>query len=144
LEREFWRSVVLGLSTEEDAAVAVGVSVAVGSRWFSDGGGMPTLALSEPTGRYLSMAEREEIAVLRGQCSVREIGRRLGRPPSTISRELRRNATGGQPARYRATVAQADWRGTGSPDRAPTEILVGIRRRSGGWNTEEVLTAIPG
>ncbi len=107
LEREFWRSVVLGLSTE-DAAVAVGVSVAVGSRWFRDGGGMPTLALTEPTGRYLSMAEREEIAVLRGQCSVREIGRRLGRPPSTISRELRRNATGGQPARYRATVAQAD------------------------------------
>jgi len=39
---------------------------------------------------------------------------------------------------------QAHWRGTGSPDRAPTEILVGIRRRSGGWNTEEVLTAIPG
>ena len=23
-----------------------------------------------------------------------------------------------------------EWRGTGSPDRAPTEILVGIRRRS--------------
>ena len=45
---------------------------------------------------------------------------------------------------WAAAQLREDWRGTGSPDRAPTEILVGIRRRSGGWNTEEVLTAIPG
>ncbi len=107
VEREFWRKVVLGLSTE-DAAAAVGVSLAVGIRWFRDGGGMATLELSEPSGRYLSMVEREEIAVLRGRVSGREIGRRLGRPASTVSRELRRNATGGQPARYRTTVAQAE------------------------------------
>ena len=88
--------------------MAAGVSLAAGSRWFRDGGGMPAVELGEPSGRYLSMAEREEIAVLQGQCGVREIGRRLGRSPSTISRELRRNATGGQPARYRATVAQAE------------------------------------
>ncbi len=107
LEREFWRHVALGLSTE-DAAAAVGVSREVGWRWFRDGGGMPTLELTEPTGRYLSMAEREEIAVLRGKVSDREIARRLKRSPGTISRELRRNATGGEPARYRATVAQAE------------------------------------
>jgi hypothetical protein len=64
LEREFWRKIALGLSTE-NAAAAVGVSSDVGWRWFRDGGGMPTLDLTEPTGRYLSMAEREEIAVLR-------------------------------------------------------------------------------
>jgi IS30 family transposase len=66
---------------------------------------MPTVAQAPPSGRYLSLAEREEIAVLRaGGCGVREIARRLGRSPSTISRELRRNA----PARggYRATTAQ--------------------------------------
>ena len=107
VEREFWRKVAAGLGTQ-DAAVAVGVSSDVGTRWFRDGGGMSTLELTEPTGRYLSMAEREEIAILRGQVGVREIARRLGRSPATISRELRRNASGGHPSRYRATVAQAE------------------------------------
>jgi IS30 family transposase len=105
VEREFWREIALGLSTA-DAAAGVGVSCDVGTRWFRDGGGMATVELSEPTGRYLSMPEREEIAVLRGRVGVREIARRLGRSPSTISRELRRNSTGGVPGRYRATVAQ--------------------------------------
>jgi IS30 family transposase len=61
-----------------------------------------------PSGRYLSFAEREEIALLRIQgLSRREIGRRLGRSASTISRELRRNAatrSGG--LEYRASTAQ--------------------------------------
>src|SRR6516165_9556811 len=59
-------------------------------------------------GRYLSFAEREEIALLRVQgCSMREVAHRLGRTASTISRELRRNAatrSGG--LEYRATTAQ--------------------------------------
>jgi IS30 family transposase len=58
--------------------------------------------------RYLSLAEREELALLRAQDhGVREIARRLTRAPSTISRELRRNAatrSGG--FEYRATTAQ--------------------------------------
>ena len=54
---------------------------------------MPTVSLAAPSGRYLSFAEREEIAILRATGSgVREIARQLGRCPSTISRELRRNA----------------------------------------------------
>ncbi len=45
------------------------------------------------SGRYLSFAEREEIALLNTQGhSMQEIGRRLGRAASTISRELDRNA----------------------------------------------------
>jgi IS30 family transposase len=41
----------------------------------------------------LSFGEREEIALLRvGGVGVREIAGRLGRSPSTISRELRRDA----------------------------------------------------
>jgi IS30 family transposase len=60
------------------------------------------------SGRYLSFAEREEIAILRVQeHGVRAIARKLGRAPSTISRELRRNAatrSGG--LEYRATTAQ--------------------------------------
>jgi len=44
------------------------------------------------SGRYLSFAEREEFAILRVQeHGVRAIARKLGRTPSTISRELRRN-----------------------------------------------------
>ena len=67
------------------------------------------------SGRYLSFAEREEIALLRAQgLGVREIARRIGRSPSTISRELRRNAaTRGGYLEYRASTAQwhADRRG---------------------------------
>jgi IS30 family transposase len=60
------------------------------------------------SGRYLSFAEREEIAILRaGGCGVREIARRAGRSASTISRELRRNAaTRAGCLEYRATTAQ--------------------------------------
>jgi IS30 family transposase len=60
------------------------------------------------SGRYLSFAEREEIALLRAQgCTMQEVARRIGRAASTISRELRRNAatrSGG--LEYRATTAQ--------------------------------------
>ena len=60
------------------------------------------------SGRFLSFAEREELALLNAQGSaVREIARRMERSPSTVSRELRRNATTrGGVLHYRATVAQ--------------------------------------
>ncbi|KAB2588706.1 IS30 family transposase [Streptomyces arboris] len=60
------------------------------------------------SGRYLSFAEREEIALLRARdFGVRAIARRLGRSPSTISRELRRNAsTRSYHLEYRASLAQ--------------------------------------
>ncbi len=70
--------------------------------------GCPPSARAPLSGRYLSFAEREEIAILvaRG-CGVREIARQAGRSPSTISRELRRNAaTRGGYLDYRATTAQ--------------------------------------
>ena len=107
VEREFWRLIATG-ATSEDAAAAVGVSGPVGSRWFRHGGGMPPISLAEPSGRYLSFAEREEIALLRAQeHGVREIARRVGRDASTISRELRRNAaTRASQSGYRASVAQ--------------------------------------
>src|SRR5690554_1643179 len=106
-ERRFWIEVAKGLSTDE-AAVACGVSPAVGARWFRQAGGMPLISLAPLSGRYLSFAEREEIALLRAQgVGVREIARRLERSPSTISRELKRNAATrcGQ-LTYRASTAQ--------------------------------------
>lgn len=107
VQRAFWRLIAAGVSTE-DAAAEVGVSTPVASRWFRHAGGMPPISLVEPTGRYLSFAEREEIALLRAQGhGVREVARRIGRDPSTISRELRRNAATRAGGRgYRAVVAQ--------------------------------------
>ena len=69
---------------------------------------MPTVSRAPLSGRYLSFAEREEIAILRAQeVGVRETARQLGRSPSTISRELRRNAaTRSGRLEYRATTAQ--------------------------------------
>jgi IS30 family transposase len=107
VERQFWQQIATGI-TSEKAAEAVGVSQPVGSRWFRHRGGMP-LSMSTPVSeRYLSFAEREEIALLRAQdIGVRDIARRLGRSPSTVSRELTRNAaTRGGKLDYRASVAQ--------------------------------------
>jgi transcriptional regulator with XRE-family HTH domain len=102
----FWERIARGQSSE-DAGVAAGVSAAVGTRWFRESGGV-SLVISPLSARYLSFVEREEIALCfaRG-LGVREIATRLGRSPSTISRELRRNAaTRGGYAEYRATTAQ--------------------------------------
>ena len=111
VEREFWREIAKGLTAEE-AALAVGASQAVGARWFRHRGGMPSIGLAPLSGRYLSFREREEIAIWKAQgARVREIARRLGRAPPTISRELRRNAaTRGGKLDYRASVVQGGFR----------------------------------
>ena len=107
VEREFWILIASGLTSEE-AGIEVGASQAAGSRWFREGGGMSPFEFGRLSGRYLSFAEREEIALLRAQgAGVRQIARDVGRDPSTISRELRRNAaTRGGKLEYRAGVAQ--------------------------------------
>jgi IS30 family transposase len=154
--RRFWEDIARGLSTE-DAAALCGVSRDVGKRWFRDAGGMPSLSLAPQSDRYLSFAEREEIAILKSQgAGVREIARRICRSPSTISRELRRNAaTGCGYLEYRASTAQwhAD-RCTGRPkvaklaanellrqyvqDRLAGTVGAGTRRRvrapKSGWS----------
>ena len=107
VQQRFWVEIAKGLLPEE-AASEVGVSQPVGARWFHNAGGMPPFDLKvQPSGRYLSFAEREEIGLLRVQGKgVREIARRLGRDPGTVSRELRRNAaTRSGKAEYRASVA---------------------------------------
>lgn len=109
--RQFWAAIASGRSSE-DAAADAGVSPVVGVRWFRRAGGMPPTHFSQSSkplsGRYLSFAEREEIAILRAQGhGVRAIAGHLGRPASTISRELRRNAARRHGApEYRATTAQ--------------------------------------
>jgi transposase-like protein len=122
--REFWRLIGSGITTAR-AAEGVGVSVPVGIRWFRHAGGMTPLSLDEPTGRSLSFAEREEIALLKAEDKVvREIARTIGRDPGTVSRELRRNAAtrGGKPV-YRAVVAQ--WKAQQAAKRPKAAKLVG-------------------
>jgi IS30 family transposase len=69
---------------------------------------MCPVSLSPLSGRYLSLKEREEIAILNAKgWGVRRIGRQVNRSPSTISRELRRNAaTRPDASGYRAVNAQ--------------------------------------
>jgi len=106
-ERRFWQQIATGI-TSQKAAEVVGVSQAVGTRWFRHRGGMPLFMSTPVSGRFLSFAEREEIGLLLAQgLGVREIARRIERPPSTVSRELRRNAaTRAGQLEYRASVAQ--------------------------------------
>lgn len=92
VKQRFWTLIKDGVLREE-AAVLVGVDRATGVRWFSQAGGViPLHVLAPPGRRSLSVAEREEIfaGVERGD-SMRQIARRLGRAPSTVLRELRRN-----------------------------------------------------
>ncbi len=109
--QQFWLGIARGM-TSESAAFEAGISQPVGARLFRKAGGMPPsvfrCSTRPPCGRYLSFAEREEIALLRVQgLSMRSIGRRLHRSASTISRELRRNAaTRGGGLEYRASTAQ--------------------------------------
>lgn len=109
--RRFWEAIAQGRTSEEAAAEA-GVSAPLGPRWFRSSGGKPPTHLTpdapQITARFLSFREREEIAILLAQgATLREIARKLERSPSTISREVRRNAaTRGGALDYRASAAQ--------------------------------------
>ena len=104
VEAGFWDGVRAGLRVE-DAAVAAGVSTTQAGRLFQRAGGVKANGPGLVSGRYLSVAEREEIAVgLAAGLSVRQIAVGLGRAPSTVSREVARN---GMRGRYRALAAQA-------------------------------------
>lgn len=100
------------------AAREVGVSRTTGNNWargyktYRRGevvGVVPPLdrlAVREISARFLSQDERIEIADLHhAGHSIRDIANRVGRAPSTISRELRRNADRGRNRRRAQWVA---------------------------------------
>jgi IS30 family transposase len=122
----FWEGIRAGLGIEE-AGRAAGVSHQTARQWFIQAGGVTSNGPGPETGRYLTMGEREEIAVGRaaGQ-SVAVIAAALGRPRCTIYRELGRNSGA---AGYRATIAQ---RRTGERRRRPQQakIAASVRLRA--------------
>src|SRR3954452_24730240 len=88
----FWQAIAQGHFTETSAGMAR-VPPAIAARCFRHGGGMPDVCLRAPTDRYLTLPEREEIALLKASGhGVREIAMHIDRSPSTISRILRHNA----------------------------------------------------
>jgi len=110
LQVGFWEGVRSGLGIAE-AGLAAGVGHEVAFRWFKQAGGVKSNGPRPVSGRYLSLVEREEIAVgLAAGQSVRVIAAGLGRSPSTISREVRRNSRGRRYYRALAAQGQAQWR----------------------------------
>jgi len=102
----FWDGVRAGLGVAE-AGDGAGVSKGTAHEWFARAGGVVANGAGAVSGRFLSVAEREEIAlgVAAGR-SLRQIAAGLGRAVSTVSREVARNGYRGR-YRYRALAAQA-------------------------------------
>jgi IS30 family transposase len=148
--QRFWVEIARGVASEQ-AAVSVGVASAVGTRWFREAGGVRPTSLAPLSGRYLSFIEREEIAILRANgAGVREIARQVKRSPSTISRELRRNAaTRTDSSGYRALNAQ--WHANRRAKRPKVAKLAAnealqtyVQDRLSGLITRPDGTAVPG
>ncbi len=104
--QRFWAAMARG-EFITDAAAEAGTYRKKGTRWVAAAGGVRPRRGRDLKGRCLTFSEREEIALARaGGESMRSIAGRLGRSPSTVSRELARNA-GCAGQSYRATTAHA-------------------------------------
>jgi len=101
----FWAELQRG-EFISDAAVAAGTYRKQGTRWVMANGGVRPRRGRDLKGRCLTFTEREQIGLARAAGgSVRAIAAQLGRSPSTISRELRRNGAAG--GGYLASSAHA-------------------------------------
>jgi IS30 family transposase len=99
----FWAAMARG-EFITDAAAEAGTYRKQGTRWLFAAGGVRPRRGRDLKGRCLTLVQREEIALgrARGE-SIRQIATAIGRAPSTVSRELRRNTDG--VGVYRATTA---------------------------------------
>src|SRR3954447_18943324 len=120
-QQRFVRLIAQGISNSEACRI-VGIHRKTGTRWrygrtvvnaVGEALHYPAVKITEPklrSPRYLSQAERIAIAdLLNGGESIRAIARELGRAPSTVSREIRRN--GDRDGRYRPHRAEQAARG---------------------------------
>ncbi|MGI8495963.1 MAG: IS30 family transposase, partial [Gemmatimonadaceae bacterium] len=127
--------------THRAAAISVGCSAKAVQRLLGKTGGLKPRTKPQSALR-LSLPEREEISrgLLAGD-SYREIATRLGRSPSTVSRDV---AAGGARVQYRAWRADAQaWRRTRRPKtsklaacaRLRREVERGLKRR---WSPQQI------
>jgi IS30 family transposase len=111
--------------TRKQAAVELGLNEDTGKEWFKQAGGvLPAYVTAPSSNRYLSLEEREDIhaGIERGD-SLRCIAKSLGRAPSTVYRELRRNMK----HRYRAqSPAQGP---LGGPRNLPLDYRPSLAQR---------------
>jgi IS30 family transposase len=102
---EFWELVRAGVGWRV-AAARCGLPHQTAEVWFRQAGGVKANGVRAVGDRYLGVAEREEIAVgLAAGWSLRVIARQIGRPASTVCREVARNRT--TTGKYRALTAQS-------------------------------------
>lgn len=155
-KREQWaRLIERGVSNSEVCRI-VGINVRTGKRWrhgrkrtTRDGRTLHyapviTKRKVEISARYLSEDERVAIADLRRQgLSMRAIADRLGRAPSTVSRELKRNQIPGR-GHYRPFEAQRlavqrrtrPGRGKIVNDEVLREFVSGLLKKR--WSPEQI------
>jgi IS30 family transposase len=147
LQAQFWEGIRSGLGIAE-AGRAAGVGQMLAFTWFRQAGGVKSNGPRPAGGRCLSVAEREEIAVgLAAGESRRAIAARLGRPASTVSREVRRNSRGARHYRALAAQGQAQWRAA----RPKTAKLAGDGELRGwvqgkleeNWSPEQISAMLP-
>jgi IS30 family transposase len=127
--QRFWAAMARG-EFITDAAAEAGTYRMKGARWLAISGGVRPRRGRNLKGRCLTFAEREEIALGRaGGQSMRAIAARLGRSPSTISRELARNA-GCRGQAYRARTAHAlAYERAGRPKPSKLAVNLALRRK---------------
>jgi IS30 family transposase len=121
LESEYWKLLQSGVGPVA-ACKLLGIGRKTGYRWRAENGGLPPARLAESSrsSRFLSLLERQRIATLRGRnLGVREIARRLGRSPSTVSRELHRNVRPHDRGIYDGDLAHARARDRARRPRRP-------------------------
>jgi IS30 family transposase len=114
----FWALRATGVGTMR-AAAAAGMAEQTARRLVRATGGVRPRSVRPPSGRFLSFAERETIALgLAAGWTPAQIARRLGRHRSTITREIARHQHVGSArlSGYRASTAQyRSWRNSRRP-----------------------------
>ena len=106
---QVWQLRSSGMMVTEAAAVA-GCSRGQALRWIWETGGVRPRARVEPAGRFLSLQDRESIALGKAAGKTNAaIAGEIGKHPSTVGRELARNSNPprvGHPAHdYRPSIA---------------------------------------
>ena len=137
--QRFWAAMQRG-EFITDAAAEAGTYRKKGARWLGAAGGVRPRRGRDLKGRCLTFSEREEIALARaGGESMRAIAGRLGRSPSTISRELQRNAGCARAAVPGDDGARAGLRARRAPEAIEAGHQPGAAQEGGGRSQQALL-----